>query len=40
MIHDIVTVLAFTLVGDDAVRIISLRKANRNEQNYYYKQAF
>ena len=40
MIHEIVAVVAFTLVADNTIRIISLRKAKRNEQNYYYRQTF
>jgi uncharacterized protein len=40
MIGDIVAVVAFTRPAPDVLRILSLRKANKNEQSYYYSQAF
>jgi uncharacterized protein len=40
MINDIVAVIVFVLPAEDTVRVISLRKADKDEQKYYYTQAF
>jgi len=39
LLHNIVVVVVFTEPRKDTIRIISARKANRNEQEKYYEKA-
>lgn len=39
MLHNVVVALVFTEPQKDIIRIISARKANRNEQEKYYEKA-
>ena len=38
MLEDVVVAIAFTEPDDDLLRIISMRKATRNEQRIYFKK--
>ena len=38
MLQEFVVAIAFTEVQDDSIRIISMRKATRHEQQIFFKQ--
>lgn len=40
LIHGTVVALIFTLPSEGVIRILSLRKADKDEQENYYRQAF